>query len=126
MIKQLSSIILSFVLCTAAIASVEINSADQAALESISGIGTTRAKAIVEERQKNGPFKDANDLSKRVKGVGKKSIAKLQENGLTINGIDGKGTSTPIPKSKAKKHAKAMDNHTSKIPEIVPELEKKQ
>jgi competence protein ComEA len=65
---------------------VEVNTADQAALESVKGIGPVHAKAIIDERTKNGPFKDADDLVARVKGIGPKSVKNLEAAGLTING----------------------------------------
>ncbi|HEY4298736.1 MAG TPA: helix-hairpin-helix domain-containing protein [Paraburkholderia sp.] len=67
-------------------AAVEVNSADQAALESVKGIGPVHAKAIIDERAKNGPFKNADDLAARVKGIGTKSVTNLEAAGLTING----------------------------------------
>ncbi|CAH2773282.1 MAG: hypothetical protein PPHEINF_0505 [uncultured Paraburkholderia sp.] len=71
---------------SAGLAAVEVNSADQAALESVKGIGPAHAKAIIEERTKNGPFKNADDLAARVKGIGNKSVVNLEAAGLTING----------------------------------------
>ncbi len=68
-----------------ALAKVEINSADQAALESVRGLGPSKAKAILLERKKNGPFKDSTDLHTRVKGIGEKTVERLMQNGLTIN-----------------------------------------
>jgi competence protein ComEA len=83
-----------FMLCVAVIlslsagfaAAVEVNTADQAALESVKGIGPVHAKAILDERAKNGPFKNADDLAARVKGLGQKSVENLEAAGLTING----------------------------------------
>ena len=74
-----------FLLSSYAIAQVEVNSADQTALESVRGLGPSKAKAILEERKKNGPFKDANDLHTRVKGIGEKTVERMMQNGLTIN-----------------------------------------
>jgi len=70
-----------------AFASVDVNQGDQAALDGIKGLGPTKSKAIIEERKKNGDFKDWADFEKRVKGVGEKSAAKLSEAGLTVNGV---------------------------------------
>lgn len=57
-------------------ATVDINTADASVLDkSLTGIGAKTAKAIVEYRTKNGPFKSVNDLSK-VKGVSKKTVEK--------------------------------------------------
>jgi competence protein ComEA len=74
-----------FLLSGHAFAKVEINSADQTALESVRGLGPSKAKAILLERKKNGPFKDSTDLHTRVKGIGEKTVERLMQNGLTIN-----------------------------------------
>jgi len=66
-------------------AAVEVNSADQTALESVRGLGPSKAKAILTERKKNGPYKDSNDLHTRVKGIGEKTVERLMSNGLTVN-----------------------------------------
>ncbi|MGV2291489.1 helix-hairpin-helix domain-containing protein [Trinickia sp. YCB016] len=67
-------------------ASVDVNTADQTTLESLKGLGPVKSKAIIDERSKNGPFKDADDLANRVKGLGTKSVTKLESEGLTIGG----------------------------------------
>ncbi len=69
-----------------AFAAVEINTADQAALDNVKGIGAVKSKAILDERTKNGPFKDWADFEKRVKGFAAKSTDALSKNGVTING----------------------------------------
>jgi competence protein ComEA len=76
-----------------AFAQVDVNKADQAALDSVKGIGPKTSKAILDERKK-GEFKDWADLEKRVKGVGDKSAEKLSDAGLTVNG-------QPKPKASA-------------------------
>ena len=67
-----------------AFAAVDINSADEAALRGIKGIGPAKAKAILDERGAHGPFKDAADLSQRVKGLGGQTVERLQGEGLAI------------------------------------------
>ncbi|HEX8956198.1 MAG TPA: helix-hairpin-helix domain-containing protein [Burkholderiaceae bacterium] len=69
-----------------AFAEVEVNKADQSALDGVKGIGPTISKAIVAERTKNGDFKDWADLQKRVKGIGDKNSSKLSQAGLVVNG----------------------------------------
>lgn len=86
-----------FLLSSYAIAQVEVNSADQAALESVRGLGPSKAKAILEERKKNGPYKDANDLHTRVKGIGEKTVERMMQNGLTINNKAVAGSKTEKP-----------------------------
>lgn len=76
-------------LCTSlcfALVPVDVNKADQAALDGIRGIGPTTSKAILDERKRAGPFKDWPDFAARVKGVGDKKSANLSKAGLTVNG----------------------------------------
>ena len=56
---------------------VDINTADSAALQSVPGIGKSLSQRIVAFREKNGPFQSVDDLLK-VQGVGEKSIQKLR------------------------------------------------
>ena len=63
---------------------VNVNTATQSGLESIKGIGPSKAKTIIAERLDGGHFQDANDLQKRVRGIGMKSVEKMVDNGLTI------------------------------------------
>jgi competence protein ComEA len=56
---------------------VNLNSATQAQIETLPGIGPKVAQRIIEYRQKNGPFKKIEDLM-NVKGVGEKSFLKLK------------------------------------------------
>ena len=62
----------------AAGAKVNLNTADEAALKSLKGIGEKKAKTIIEYREKNGPFKTVDDLTK-VKGIGDKQLGKLKD-----------------------------------------------
>ncbi len=53
---------------------VNINTADAQTLASeLSGVGLSKAKAIVEYREKHGPFRNADDLS-LVKGIGERTV----------------------------------------------------
>ncbi|WP_353432870.1 helix-hairpin-helix domain-containing protein [Polynucleobacter sp. MWH-UH23A] len=63
---------------------INVNTATQSELESIKGIGPSKAKTIIAERQDGGHFQDANDLQKRVRGIGMRSVEKMVDNGLTI------------------------------------------
>ena len=73
-----------------AFAQVDVNKADQAALDSVKGIGPAKSKAIMAERAK-GEFKDWADLEQRVKGIGEKNAIKLSEAGLMVNGNSREG-----------------------------------
>ena len=56
---------------------VNINSADEALLERLEGIGPGLAGRIVAERTRGGPFRDAADLAARVKGIGAITVQRL-------------------------------------------------
>ncbi len=59
---------------------VDINSADAQALNAaLRGIGPRKAEAIVADRNKNGPFKSLDDLT-RVKGISAKTIESNRAN----------------------------------------------
>jgi competence protein ComEA len=59
-------------------APINVNRASEAQLEALPGIGPTLAAAIVEERQRNGPFRSADDLT-RVHGIGPGRLAQLRD-----------------------------------------------
>ena len=87
-----------------AFAQVDVNKADQAALDGIKGIGPKMSQRVLDERKKGGDFKDWNDLQSRVKGIKEKSATRLSNAGLTVNGQSKNGV-TPtevVPKSSAK------------------------
>jgi competence protein ComEA len=52
---------------------VNINSADKAALMAVKGVGEVRAEAIINYREKNGPFKSVDQLIE-VEGIGKATV----------------------------------------------------
>ena len=57
---------------------VNINTADAALLQTLSGVGPSTAQAIVSDREKNGPFASVDDLT-RVDGIGDKKLAKIRD-----------------------------------------------
>jgi len=77
----MKKLLILFAMCFAfagvSLAAVDLNSATQAQLESVKGIGPVKAKAIVEYRAKNGSFKTVDDLDK-VPGFGKKTVDKVR------------------------------------------------
>ncbi|CAG4891866.1 ComEA family DNA-binding protein [Paraburkholderia saeva] len=126
MLKKLLMLCVALVLSFSAsfAAAVEVNTADQAALESVKGIGPAHAKAIIDERTKNGPFKDADDLATRVKGIGTKSVVNLEAAGLTINGSTAAPSGAKAATSTASKPASKPATPaatTTMAPASVPE-----
>jgi competence protein ComEA len=57
---------------------VNINSADSSELETLPGIGPAKSSAIIEYREKNGPFKTIEEL-KNISGIGEKTFEKLKD-----------------------------------------------
>lgn len=58
-------------------AKVNVNTADVATLQQLSGIGDVKAKAIIDYRNKVGKFKSAEDLI-NVSGIGEATIEKIK------------------------------------------------
>ncbi len=80
MFKSLRCLVFVSLLAPLAVfaAGVDINTADAAALEQIKGVGPAKAAAIVEYRDRNGPFKSVEDLTK-VPGIGDKSLKSMRD-----------------------------------------------
>ena len=57
---------------------IDINTTDAGALQTLPGIGKTKAAAIIAHREANGPFTTVDDL-KNVKGIGEKTLEELKE-----------------------------------------------
>lgn len=57
---------------------VNINLADQPLLETLPGIGPSKAQQIIDHREKQGAFKNIEDL-KNVSGIGTKTYESLKE-----------------------------------------------
>ncbi len=73
-------------------APVNLNTATQAQLETLPGIGAAAAKRIIEYRDKNGKFKKVEELM-NVKGIGEKSFLKLKPL-ITVGAAASEGSST--------------------------------
>ena len=74
----------------ASAAVVNLNSATQAQLETLPGVGAATAKRILEYRQKNGGFKKVEELM-NVKGIGEKAFLKLKAQ-VTVAAPSAAGT----------------------------------
>ena len=86
---------------------VEVNVAQQAELELLKGIGPATARAIVTERDANGPFSSPEELAKRVRGIGPKSAQGLVENGLVFSKPAVDKTTSPAKSKSAQSLATA-------------------
>lgn len=98
MFKRLLVAVMAFLAFS--VFAADVNTATQADLEAIKGVGPGIATKILDERKK-GNFKDWPDLVNRVRGIGATSANKLSTAGLTVNGATYAGApaakaATPI------------------------------
>jgi competence protein ComEA len=100
-----------------AAAPIDVNTATQAQLEGLKGIGPAKAKTIIEYRTKNGPFKSVDDLEK-VKGIGKKTLDGFRAD-VTVGG------GAPAAPATAKVDAKADKGKPAAAPAAAPDAKKK-
>ncbi len=75
--RKLLQLLIVALLALPAWAQVDINTATQSELESLPGIGPTKARAILEYRRQHGPFQSVDDLAK-VKGIGPATVERLR------------------------------------------------
>ncbi|MGN1386767.1 MAG: helix-hairpin-helix domain-containing protein [Bacillus sp. (in: firmicutes)] len=57
---------------------VNLNTADETELQTLTGVGPSKAAAIIQYRTENGPFQKIEDL-KNISGIGEKTFEKLKE-----------------------------------------------
>ena len=105
-----------------AFAAVNINTATEAELDALKGIGPAKAKAIVEDRKANGPFKSPEDL-KRVKGIGDKTFENLKGD-ITVTGATTVPAAAPksdkAPAAKTEKAAAPAAAAPAAAPTVAP------
>ena len=110
MLKKLLTLLVATLLATAAWAAVDVNTATEAELDGIKGIGPGLSGRILQERQ-NAPFKDWVDFIGRVGGVGNKSAVNFSKEGLTVNGK--KYSAAAAAKAEAKNNKKHNSSHAA-------------
>ncbi|MBB5192667.1 competence protein ComEA [Silvimonas terrae] len=91
--KWLVALLSLFLIMGSALAAVNINTATLEQLETIKGIGPSKAKAIIDYRTQNGPFKTPEDIMK-VAGIKEGTYNKIKGD-IAISGATM--TPTPVP-----------------------------
>ena len=108
MLKKLLTLLVATLLATATWAAVDVNTATEAELDGIKGIGPGLSGRILQERQ-SAPFKDWADFISRVGGVGNKSAVNFSKEGLTVNGKKYSAAAAAKAEAKySKKHSSSQ------------------
>ena len=99
MLKKLLVVVVGLIASIGmALAAVNINTATEAELDSLPGVGPAKAKAIVEYRKANGNFKSLEDI-KNVKGIGDKTYEDLKSQ-ISLSGATTVPAAAPPKPSK--------------------------
>lgn len=70
---------------------IDLNKASEMELDALKGIGPVLSKEVINERKK-APFKDWNDVTTRVKGIGVQKASSLSQQGVRVQGTSFDGT----------------------------------
>lgn len=60
------------------VAPINVNTADAELLTELPGIGPSRAEALIKERDANGAFENADDLT-RISGIGEATVDNIRD-----------------------------------------------
>jgi competence protein ComEA len=86
---------------------IDLNKASEVELDALKGVGPVLTKAVMDERKK-APFKDWEDATSRVKGLGTQKAISLSEQGVRVQGSAYTGKAAG--KTTEKKPVKAADS----------------
>jgi competence protein ComEA len=64
---------------------IDLNKATEVELDALKGVGPVLTKAVMDERKK-APFKNWEDATRRVKGLGPQKASRLSEQGVRVQG----------------------------------------
>lgn len=90
---------------------IDLNKASEVELDALKGVGPVLTKELMNERKK-APFKDWEDATSRVKGLGPQKASSLSEQGVRVQGSAYTGKEPG--KAAEKKPAKADANGDKK------------
>ena len=105
--KRLLCALAALLISTAALATVNLNSATKDELVALPGIGPSKAQAIIDYRTQNGPFRSVDEVRK-VRGIGEKSLERLRPY-LAVSGATTLKQDVPSPRPGKKPGAAELD-----------------
>lgn len=97
-IAVLAALLLGFSSMAAASGLIDVNTASASELTRLPGIGQSRAEAIVEFRNANGPFRSVDDLV-RVPGIGQATLANMRPMVTVGEGEGAPPAAAPAPQA---------------------------
>ena len=103
--KRLLCALAALLISTAALATVNLNSATKDELVALPGIGPSKAQAIIDYRAQNGPFRSVDEVRK-VRGIGEKLFQQIKPE-LTIAGSGPRAAVAQAPARDTKPDTKA-------------------
>jgi competence protein ComEA len=106
-----------------ALAAVNVNTATKEQLETLDGIGPVKAQAIIDYRNKNGPFKKLEDV-KNVNGIGDVTFEKIRTH-INLTGQTTVPAAPAAPSSKAEARPKADEKKVEPKPAAAPKADEK-
>jgi len=94
MLKKIASVLLAlgFASLTWAL-QIDLNQATEVELDGLKGLGPALTQEMLNERKK-APFKNWDDVTSRVKGIGPQKARSLSEQGVRVQGKAYAGKST--------------------------------
>ncbi len=108
MLKKIASVLLTIGFAGLTWAQqIDLNKASEIELDALKGVGPVLTKEVMNERKK-APFKNWDDVTSRVKGIGPQKASSLSEQGVRVQGIAYAGQASE------KKAAKYAGKDTSK------------
>jgi len=86
MLKKITAALLAFGFAGLTWAQhIDLNKATEVELDALKGVGPVLTKAVMDERKK-APFKNWEDATSRVKGLGPQKASSLSEQGVRVQG----------------------------------------
>ena len=86
MLKKITGLLLAFGFASLTWAQqIDLNKATEVELDALKGVGPVLTKAVMDERKK-APFKNWEDATSRVKGLGPQKASSLSEQGVRVQG----------------------------------------
>ena len=86
MLKKITGALLAFGFASLTWAQqIDLNKATEVELDALKGVGPVLTKAVMDERKK-APFKNWEDATNRVKGLGPQKASSLSDQGVRVQG----------------------------------------